>query len=192
MSIPIAIEHAAGARIVVGDRVDVITVVDGIARFVATDLAGDRTCRTAGRRSFCRCLSRDGRGRRGGGAGIGRGHRDRFARGRAIYGSRPGVRGRLSVGPELALAASARDWPDRVHRFLLDHGGGRVLARVMGAEQAVHDEYDVLADRRCLFLPHAATGPSPAGGRPRGRWASIARATGRTPSAGSSSAASPM
>ena len=39
MSIPVAIEHAAGARIVVGDRVDVITVVDGVARFVATDLA---------------------------------------------------------------------------------------------------------------------------------------------------------
>ena len=39
MSIPIAIEHAAGARIVVGDRVDVITVVDGVASFVATDLA---------------------------------------------------------------------------------------------------------------------------------------------------------
>jgi Flp pilus assembly protein CpaB len=39
MSIPIAIEHAAGARIVVGDRVDVITVIDGVASFVATDLA---------------------------------------------------------------------------------------------------------------------------------------------------------
>jgi Flp pilus assembly protein CpaB len=39
MSIPIAIEHAAGARIVVGDRVDVITVIDGVAEYVATDLA---------------------------------------------------------------------------------------------------------------------------------------------------------
>jgi len=57
------------------------------------------------------------------------------------------------MGPELALAASARDWPDRVHRFLLDHGGGRVLARVMGPEQAVHDEYDVLLiDDVCSFL----------------------------------------
>ncbi|HET7845881.1 MAG TPA: hypothetical protein VFL72_00190 [Acidimicrobiia bacterium] len=57
------------------------------------------------------------------------------------------------MGPELALAASARDWPDRVHRFLLDHGGGRVLARVMGAEQAVHDQYDVLLiDDVCSFL----------------------------------------
>lgn len=57
------------------------------------------------------------------------------------------------MGPELALAASARDWPDRVHRFLLDHGGGRVLARVMGPEQAVRDEYDVLLiDDVCSFL----------------------------------------
>ena len=39
MSIPITVEHAAGARIVAGDRIDVITVVDGVARFVAADLA---------------------------------------------------------------------------------------------------------------------------------------------------------
>ncbi|HEY6628461.1 MAG TPA: hypothetical protein VI193_05735 [Acidimicrobiia bacterium] len=59
----------------------------------------------------------------------------------------------MSVGPELALAASARDWPDRLHRFLLDHGGGRVLARVMGPEQAIHDQYDVLLiDDVCSFL----------------------------------------
>ncbi len=57
------------------------------------------------------------------------------------------------MGPELALAASARDWPDRVHRFLLDHGGGRVLARVMGPEQAINDQYDVLLiDDVCSFL----------------------------------------
>ena len=38
MSIPVAVEHAAGARLVVGDRVDVITVSDGVARYVASDL----------------------------------------------------------------------------------------------------------------------------------------------------------
>ncbi len=38
MSIPVPVEHAAGARIVVGDRVDVITVSDGAARYVASDL----------------------------------------------------------------------------------------------------------------------------------------------------------
>ncbi|MCH8984875.1 MAG: hypothetical protein IH943_12410 [Acidobacteria bacterium] len=38
MSIPIAAEHAAGASITIGDRVDVISVIDGEARFVATAL----------------------------------------------------------------------------------------------------------------------------------------------------------
>jgi Flp pilus assembly protein CpaB len=38
MSIPVPVEHAAGARVVVGDRVDVISLVEGTARFVATDL----------------------------------------------------------------------------------------------------------------------------------------------------------
>ena len=59
----------------------------------------------------------------------------------------------MSLGPELALAASARGWPDQLHRFLLDHGGGRVLARVMGPEQAAHDAYEVLLiDDVCSFL----------------------------------------
>jgi Flp pilus assembly protein CpaB len=38
MSIPVPVEHAAGARIANGDRVDVISLTDGSARFVATDL----------------------------------------------------------------------------------------------------------------------------------------------------------
>ena len=38
MSIPVAIEHAAGATIVVGDRVDIISTVDGQPVFVALDL----------------------------------------------------------------------------------------------------------------------------------------------------------
>lgn len=57
------------------------------------------------------------------------------------------------MGPDLALAASARDWPDKVHRFLLDHGGGRVRDRVMGSEQALAAEYEVLLiDDVCSFL----------------------------------------
>jgi len=57
------------------------------------------------------------------------------------------------VGLEVALAASARAWPDRLHRFLLDHGGGRVLSRVMGPDQATTDRYDVLViDDVCSFL----------------------------------------
>lgn len=55
--------------------------------------------------------------------------------------------------PSLALAASVRDWPDRLHRFLLDHGGARVSSRVMGVDQAVSDEFDVLLiDDVCSFL----------------------------------------
>lgn len=38
MSIPVDREHAAGGSLVAGDRVDVISVVDGVAGFVATDL----------------------------------------------------------------------------------------------------------------------------------------------------------
>jgi MinD-like ATPase involved in chromosome partitioning or flagellar assembly len=51
------------------------------------------------------------------------------------------------------MAASARDWPDRFHRFLLDHGGGRVVDRVMSADQAKAVEFDVLLiDDVCSFL----------------------------------------
>ena len=57
------------------------------------------------------------------------------------------------MGPEIALAASARVWPDRLHRFLLDHGGGRVRSRVMGPDQATGDRYDVIfIDDVCSFL----------------------------------------
>ncbi len=38
MSVPVAIEHAAGATLVVGDRVDVISVIDAGPSFVALDL----------------------------------------------------------------------------------------------------------------------------------------------------------
>jgi Flp pilus assembly protein CpaB len=38
MSIPVSVEHAAGATVVVGDRVDVISIVGDAPAFVATDL----------------------------------------------------------------------------------------------------------------------------------------------------------
>lgn len=38
MSLPIAVAHAAGGTIVAGDRVDVISVLDGSATYVATDI----------------------------------------------------------------------------------------------------------------------------------------------------------
>lgn len=55
--------------------------------------------------------------------------------------------------PDIALAASAREWPDRLHRFLLDHGGGRIVGRVMASDQAVEGSFDVLLiDDVCSFL----------------------------------------
>ncbi len=55
--------------------------------------------------------------------------------------------------PDIALAASAREWPDRLHRFLLDHGGGRIVERVMAADQAASGGFDVLLiDDVCSFL----------------------------------------
>jgi Flp pilus assembly protein CpaB len=38
MSLPVPIEHAAGGALVAGDRVDVISLMDGTARFIATGL----------------------------------------------------------------------------------------------------------------------------------------------------------
>ena len=38
MSLPIAVAHAAGGTIVAGDRVDVISVLDGSATYVASDI----------------------------------------------------------------------------------------------------------------------------------------------------------
>lgn len=54
---------------------------------------------------------------------------------------------------DIALAASARAWPDRVHRHVLDHGGARVTGRLMGATQCLETAYDVLfVDDVCSFL----------------------------------------
>jgi hypothetical protein len=45
---------------------------------------------------------------------------------------------------EVALAVSARVWPDRLHRFLADHGGARVRAQVLAPEDALAEIYEVL------------------------------------------------
>lgn len=60
------------------------------------------------------------------------------------------------MSPDIALAASARDWPDHLHRFLLDHGGGRIVGTVMGPDQTIEQRCDVLLiDDVCSFLtPH--------------------------------------
>lgn len=57
------------------------------------------------------------------------------------------------MAPDIALAASAREWPDRLHRHLLDHGGGRVTTRIMDPDQAIDSPFDVLfIDDICSFL----------------------------------------
>ena len=68
--------------------------------------------------------------------------------------------------PDIALAASAREWPDRLHRHLLEHGGGRVVARVMGPDQTVEASFDALfIDDVCSFLtPRLVTGVKKSGG----------------------------
>jgi MinD-like ATPase involved in chromosome partitioning or flagellar assembly len=54
---------------------------------------------------------------------------------------------------ELAIAMSARDWPDGVRRFLADHGGARVRVAAMGPEELLSESYDVLlVDDICSFL----------------------------------------
>ena len=46
--------------------------------------------------------------------------------------------------PEIALAASTRQWSDRLHRFILDHGGAKVTDRIMQADQLSNAVFDVL------------------------------------------------
>lgn len=54
---------------------------------------------------------------------------------------------------DIVLAASVREWPDRLHRFLLDHGGGRIVDRLMAADRAGDVSFDVLLiDDICSFL----------------------------------------
>lgn len=57
---------------------------------------------------------------------------------------------------DIAFAASARPWPDRVHRYVLDHGGARVVGRVLASDQVESTQCEVLlVDDVCSFLtPH--------------------------------------
>ncbi len=48
MSIPVTVDHAAGGTLRAGDRIDVIAVDDGVARFVATDIGVLSTAETTG------------------------------------------------------------------------------------------------------------------------------------------------
>lgn len=67
----------------------------------------------------------------------------------AMMGCRLGV----SMALELAMGASAREWPDRLHRHVLDHGGARVVGRMMSVTQCVDTSFDLIfVDDVCSFL----------------------------------------
>ncbi len=45
---------------------------------------------------------------------------------------------------ELGIAVSPREWGERLHRFVADHGGARVRTRVMRPEDVLSEQFDVL------------------------------------------------
>lgn len=67
---------------------------------------------------------------------------------------------------ELALALSARNWADDLHRFLADHGGARVRVTAMGPDDLIGESFDVLLiDDSCSFLTPRLVELVRAGGR---------------------------
>ncbi|MDP8969482.1 MAG: hypothetical protein M3N52_03075 [Actinomycetota bacterium] len=57
--------------------------------------------------------------------------------------------------PVIALAATPRDWAQRLHRYVADHGGARVRTTVLHSQEALAERYDVLlADDTTSFLTH--------------------------------------
>jgi MinD-like ATPase involved in chromosome partitioning or flagellar assembly/DNA-binding NarL/FixJ family response regulator len=55
--------------------------------------------------------------------------------------------------PQIALAASPREWAQRLHRHVADHGGARVRATVLHPTDAIAESYDVfIGDDSTSFL----------------------------------------
>lgn len=55
--------------------------------------------------------------------------------------------------PALAIAVSPRQWPERLHAYLADHGGARVRVRILRPDDALTESFDVLLiDDTCSFL----------------------------------------
>lgn len=50
----------------------------------------------------------------------------------------------MMAGPAIAIVVSPRDWDERLHRFVADHGGARVRARILDAREALDEGYSVL------------------------------------------------
>lgn len=50
----------------------------------------------------------------------------------------------MASEPTLAIAVSAREWPDRLRQWLADHGGARVRLTALTARDVDEDQHDVL------------------------------------------------
>ena len=46
--------------------------------------------------------------------------------------------------PDIAIVVSPRDWAETLHRFVADHGGARVRARILDGREALDERYQVL------------------------------------------------
>lgn len=46
--------------------------------------------------------------------------------------------------PDVAIVVSPRGWAEQLHRFVADHGGARVRARVLDSREALAERYHVL------------------------------------------------
>lgn len=59
----------------------------------------------------------------------------------------------MTPDPVIVIAATPRDWAQRLHRHLADHGGGRIRATVLSARETTEERYDVLVvDDTTSFL----------------------------------------
>lgn len=69
--------------------------------------------------------------------------------------------------PVLALAVSARDWPDRLREFLADHGGARVRLTALSHHDLEEEDHDVLVidDISSMLSRHLVASEHAAGRR---------------------------
>lgn len=67
---------------------------------------------------------------------------------------------------EIAIVVSPRDWAEDLHRFVADHGGARVRARVLDGREALAERYHVLvAEDLTSFLTPRLVGELHRAGR---------------------------